>query len=172
MAFNLPSISSIIVGTVCNWLQHKNCYKFNQDSIQGITSPLYGLYWPHQTGAPNATGWHSFPDLPPQSILTQTERSTVCLLSFSITFVLKNFWESLCTSRTNHAIVAINSSSPSDLVAHGDHLDVLLHQKNPLFKSYLQDIAVHQVIVVGRDVTGVYRIGTSRTLIQSSIPFY
>jgi hypothetical protein len=32
-------------------------------------------------------------------------------------------------------------------------------------------MAVHQVVVVGRDAFGVRRIGTSHTLILSSIPF-
>jgi hypothetical protein len=68
-------------------------------------------------------------------------------------------------------LLAINSSSPSDLDAHGDHLGVLLHQKNPLVKGYLQDMAVHQVVVVGRHASGVRRSGTSRTLIFCSIPF-
>jgi hypothetical protein len=45
-----------------------------------------------------------------------------------------------------------------------------LHQKTFLVEGYLQDMVGHDVVAVGHDVFGVRRIGTSRTLILSSIP--
>ena len=68
-------------------------------------------------------------------------------------------------------IAAQNSSSSLDPIDLGDHLVDSLYQHTPLIKGYLQDMAVHQVVVVGRDTFGVHRISTSRAVTIFSIPF-
>jgi hypothetical protein len=89
--------------TVSFRVQYEIYYKLSGQLIQGITSPLYCLNHPDQISAPNADGWHTSPDLPPQSIITKTETSIVCTILSSSTFVLKYSWEELCTDHTHHA---------------------------------------------------------------------
>jgi hypothetical protein len=85
-------------------LQHQSYSKLDGQLIHGIRSPFYCLNHPNRPGAPNATRRHSPPDLPPQPISIQTERSTVCLLRFSTIFVLTLSPDELCTTHIHHAI--------------------------------------------------------------------
>jgi hypothetical protein len=106
MAATLPFPISLILVDVCTNHQHEICWKFNWVTVQGITSPLYCLKIPNQTGAPNAARRHTPPDLSSRTISMRTKRSTMCLSFVSIFFVLKLFRESLCTTRANHAKIS------------------------------------------------------------------
>jgi hypothetical protein len=52
-----------------------------------------------------------------------------------------------------------------------NHLDEYLHQKTPRFKGYLQDMVVHHVVAVVRDILGVHRDGMMFPLIFIFISF-
>jgi hypothetical protein len=92
--------------TVSSLVQHEIYSIFYGQLIQGATSPLYGLNRPNETGALNATRWHTFHDLPPQVILRLTNESIVIPVFISFSFMLKPFPKDLSTALTNHANIS------------------------------------------------------------------
>jgi hypothetical protein len=88
------------ITTVSSRLQHEIYWKFNGVTVQRMNFQFYGLNCPNQTDAPNATRRHSPPDLPPRSIPRRTERSNMCPLFVSSTFIHKVPSKDDCISLT------------------------------------------------------------------------
>jgi hypothetical protein len=95
--------------TVSLSFQHGNYSRFDGESVQEIYSLHNTLNFSDRRGAPNANRWHKPPDLPPRTILKQTEMSSMCSLFLWLTFVLKLSPDELCTTNIDHATLSLKN---------------------------------------------------------------